>query len=54
MAKRERYERLTKAQWYTLGGLAKPGLFRKQSKGGAWRYYRSLAYGEETGPDKPC
>lgn len=54
MAQRERKERLTKEQWYSLGGLAVPGLFRKQSKGGAWRYYRSLAFGEETGPDKPA
>lgn len=51
---RELKERLSKAQWNALGGLATPGLFRKQSKGGAWRYYRSLAYGEEAGPRKPC
>lgn len=35
-------ERLTKAEWHKLGGPANGDLYRKQSKGGAWRYYRSL------------
>lgn len=51
MAQRERKVRLTKREWYALGGLAEPGLFRKQSKGGAWRYYRSLEYGERRASD---
>lgn len=39
---RERKERITKAEWYELGGFANSKLFRKQSRGGAWRYYRLL------------
>lgn len=39
---RERKERITKVQWYDLGGFANRDLFRKQSRGGAWRYYRTL------------
>lgn len=39
---RERKERITKREWYALGGLANSKLFRKQSRGGAWRYYRLL------------
>lgn len=46
MAQTTRKERITKKQWYALGGFATPGLFRKQSRGGAWRYYRSLEAGE--------
>lgn len=45
MAQRERKERLSKAEWIALGGLRNTALYRKQSKGGAWRYYRSLGYG---------
>lgn len=37
-----RKERITKIEWYALGGLETPGLFRLQSRGGAWRYYRRL------------
>ena len=39
---RERKERITKKEWYDRGGFANPALFRKQSRGGAWRYYRTL------------
>lgn len=39
---KERKERITKAEWYELGGFANSKLFRKQSRGGAWRYYRLL------------
>lgn len=42
MAQRERKERITKAEWYDLGGFANQNLFRLQSRGGAWRYYRLL------------
>ena len=37
---RERKERITKKEFYELGGFANRDLFRKQSRGGAWRYYR--------------
>lgn len=46
MAQRERKERITKKEWYALGGFANRDLFRKQSRGGAWRYYRVLDNGE--------
>ena len=39
---RERKERITEVEWYNRGGFANPDLFRKQSRGGAWRYYRTL------------
>lgn len=42
MAQKIKKERLTKVEWYALGGLATVGLFRQQSRGGAWRYYRAL------------
>jgi len=42
MAQRERKKRITKNEWYALGGFANRNLFRKQSRGGAWRYYRAL------------
>lgn len=29
-------------EWYDRGGFANPALFRKQSRGGAWRYYVAL------------
>lgn len=45
MAQRERKERITKKEWYALGGFANGDLFRKQSRGGAWRYYRALDNG---------
>lgn len=31
--------RITKREWYALGGLANSRCYRKQSKNGAWRYY---------------
>lgn len=39
---RERKERITKREWYDAGGFANSSLFRKQSRGGAWRYYRMI------------
>lgn len=42
MAQKVRKERLTKREWYDLGGFANSALFRQQSRGGAWRYYRNL------------
>lgn len=45
MAQRHRKEGLTKAEWRKLGDLANPDLFRVQSKGGAWRYFRTLDNG---------
>jgi hypothetical protein len=42
MAQKERKERLTKREWYELGGFANPDLFRRQKKGGAWQYFRVL------------
>lgn len=38
----ERKERITKKEWYARGGFANSALFRKQSRGGAWRYYVAL------------
>lgn len=46
MAQRERKERITKKEFYELGDFANSDLFRKQSRGGAWRYYRVLDNGE--------
>jgi len=43
MAQEFRKERITKREWYELGGFENSNLFRKQSRGGAWRYYRLLA-----------
>lgn len=42
MAQRIRKERLTKVQYQALGGQANGDLWRTQSKGGAWRYWRTL------------
>lgn len=39
---RERKKRITKKEFYDLGGFANSDLFRKQSRGGEWRYYRTL------------
>lgn len=36
-------ERLSKRQWYNLGGFANPVLYRKQV-GGAWHYFRATDY----------
>lgn len=42
MAQRERKERISKREWYDLGGFANSSLFRRQKKGGAWQYFRML------------
>lgn len=34
-------KRITKKQWYALGGLATTGLFRKQRRDGGWKYYKA-------------
>lgn len=34
--------RITKRQWYELGGFANSRLFRKQSRSGAWAYYQLI------------
>ncbi len=43
MCQKIKKERITKVEWYSLGGFTNSDLFRKQSRGGAWRYYRALA-----------
>jgi hypothetical protein len=47
MCQRIRKEGLTKAEFRKLGGLSNPDLFRTQSKGGAWRYWRTLDNGRD-------
>lgn len=42
MAQSIRKERITKIERYNLGGFENSALFRRQSRGGAWRYYRAL------------
>ena len=42
MTQKIRKERITKKEFYDLGGFANSALFRQQSRSGAWRYYRSL------------
>lgn len=37
-----RKERITKREFYALGGFSNSQLFRLQSRGGAWRYYRKV------------
>jgi hypothetical protein len=37
-----RKERITKVEFYRLGGFSNSQLFRLQSRGGAWRYYRKV------------
>jgi len=49
MTQKIRKERITKAEWYDLGGFEHPALFRQQSRGGAWRYYKNLDYGSTRG-----
>lgn len=39
---RERKERIRKDEFHAAGGFDNPSLFRLQSRGGAWRYYRKL------------
>lgn len=36
------YARITKAEWYRLGGFANTRLFRKANKNGSWRYYMTF------------
>lgn len=45
MCQKIRKERITKREFHDFGGFANSELFRLQSRGGAWRYYRSLAFG---------
>jgi hypothetical protein len=47
MCQRIRKEGLSKAEFRKLGGLSNPDLFRTQSKGGAWRYWRTLDNGRD-------
>ena len=42
MAQKIKKERITKDEFYRLGGFKNSELFRLQSRGGAWRYYRKL------------
>lgn len=42
MPQKIRKKRITKTEWYDLGGFANSSLFRLQSRGGAWRYYVNL------------
>ena len=35
-------ERISKTEWYRLGGFKNPALFRKAASNGAWRYYRDI------------
>ena len=42
MAQEIRKERITKKEWFALGGFTNSEIFRKQSRGGAWRYYRLI------------
>lgn len=39
---RVKKERITKVEFYRLGGFSNSQLFRLQSRGGAWRYYRKV------------
>lgn len=34
-------KRITKKQWYAMGGLQTVGLFRKQRRDGGWQYFKS-------------
>lgn len=42
MAQKTRKERITKEEFYRLGGFANSDLFRLQTRGGSWRYYINL------------
>lgn len=37
--KKNNYRKLTKKQWYDLGGFANPSLFRRD-RGRGWEYYQ--------------
>jgi hypothetical protein len=47
MSQKIRKERITKVEFYRLGGFSNSKLFRQQSRGGAWRYYVNLERDEE-------
>lgn len=34
-------EKISKREFYALGGFSNPSLFRKADKYGRWQYYRS-------------
>jgi len=36
---RNRVKKISKREWYHLGGLARSGLFRKANSRGVWSYY---------------
>ena len=40
--------RITKREYYTLGGPSNPALYRKQAKNGSWQYYMRLDSGFTT------
>jgi hypothetical protein len=42
MCQKVRKERITKVEFHELGGGGNPVLFKQQTRGGAWRYYRRL------------
>lgn len=42
MSQKIKKERITRREFYDLGGFSNSKLFRLQSRGGAWRYYRRL------------
>ena len=44
MAQDIRKERITKKEFYALGGFSNSRLFRQQSRGGAWRYYINYSF----------
>lgn len=44
MTSRVGVERISKRQFYTLGGFKNPALFRKHD-GRSWRYYRDHGHG---------
>jgi hypothetical protein len=37
---RNHYRRITKREWYDLGGFANSKLFRKANARGVWSYYQ--------------
>lgn len=42
MPQKIRKKRITKKEFYRLGGFANSDLFRLQTRGGSWRYYVNL------------
>jgi hypothetical protein len=43
MKQQTKKERITKEEFYRWGGFKNSELFRLQSRGGAWRYYRKVS-----------